>query len=91
LVRMRSSGESMIPAATAAATATPKVAQGYEAFNNSAPGPIAVPGINPGSGTFSKAVKRPLAHFSSVSCSRWYMKVVFEPFHTPQAPSFVHS
>ena len=87
-VRTRSNGANMRPVATAAATATPRDAQGYGASKSSAEIPRPV---EPGSGTFSSADNKLLDHPSIVCVKRLYTNVVFEPFHTPQTPSFVHS
>jgi hypothetical protein len=57
----------MIPAAAAAAIATPKDAQGYCEPASSADSSIPV--VSPGSGTFKTAERNPRDHFSSV-CSK---------------------
>jgi len=88
-VRMRSNGARIKPALTAAATATASDAHGYGESTSSV---VAFnPDVTAASGTLNAAENNPRDHCSMVWSSKLYTKVAFDAFHTPQAPSFVHS
>lgn len=61
-VRMMSSGTNTTPATAAAATAIPKLVQGYGLSTTS----TAIPPANPGSGAFSTADRNERVQFSIV-------------------------
>lgn len=88
-VRTMSRGASARPAIAAAPTAIPRDDQGYGESTISSPTPMILP--IPGSGALNTAERKLLAQFSKVRSKTLYMNVEFDPFHTPHAPSFVHS
>jgi hypothetical protein len=88
-VRMRSNGARIRPALIAAATATASDAHGYGESTSSV---VAFnPDVTAASGTLKAAENNPRDHCSIVWSNKLYTNVAFDAFHTPQAPSLVHS